>query len=102
MDGQFYAINIVTGDTVAEIKVKITDAINAVLGSTMTAVATVGESTLTSKWTGLTADSITVEVDTNDVELGISYVTVSTQADQVHQVYRVRWTSSDRNGLQLS
>lgn len=80
LDGQFYAINIVTGDTVAEIKVKITDAINAVLGSTMTAVATVGESTLTSKWTGLTADSITVEVDTNDVDLGIDYVTVSTQS----------------------
>lgn len=79
LDGQFYAINIVTGDTIAEIKVKITDAINAVIGSTMTATATAGESTLTSKWQGLTSDSITVEVDTNDIELGITYAVVSTQ-----------------------
>lgn len=80
LDGQFYTIDIVTGDAVAEIKVKIADAINAVQSSTMSAAPTVGEATLTSKWEGLTADAITVEVDTDDVELGITYVVASTQA----------------------
>lgn len=78
LDGEFYNINIVTGDTTADITAKIEDAINAVIGSPVSAVSTDYEATLTSKWKGLTANDISVTVDTNDTEIGISYVVVST------------------------
>jgi len=78
IDAEFYDINIETGDTTDDITAKITDAVNNVLGSPVTAVDTTYEVQLTSKWKGLTADELTVTVDTNDNDLGITYATVST------------------------
>lgn len=74
IDGVFYDINIETGDGVPEVSTKITDAINAVLGAPVTAVASATESTLTTKWAGLTAEEVEVSVDLNDTDLGITYV----------------------------
>lgn len=79
-EGVFYDINIETGDTTADITAKIEDAVNNVLGSPVSATSTDYEATLTSKWKGLTADDISVTVDTNDNDLGITYSVVSTQS----------------------
>ena len=77
VDGTFYDINIVDGDTVAGISTKIKNAINAVLGSPVTGASTATEATLTSKWAGLTADALTVTVDTNGNDLGLTYTIAS-------------------------
>ena len=80
IDGTFYDINILKDDTTADITAKISDAINAVTGSPVTATNTDYEATLTSKWKGLTANDISVTVDTNDNDLGITYAVVSIQS----------------------
>ncbi|KKN42130.1 hypothetical protein LCGC14_0716340 [marine sediment metagenome] len=80
IDGLFYDINILKDDTTADITAKISDAINAVTGSPVTATNTDYEATLTSKWKGLTANDISVTVDTNDNDLGITYAVVSIQS----------------------
>lgn len=73
LEGVFYAINIVIGDTASTIVAKIYNAVNAVLGCPMIATDTEYVATLTSKWSGLTADKLTVSVDTGNNALGITY-----------------------------
>lgn len=80
IDGATYAINIETGDTVADITQKIEDAVNAILGSPMEAVSTDYEATLETKWAGLTAQGVNVSVDTGDDALGLTYVVSELQA----------------------
>lgn len=80
LDGEAYAINIEVGDTTADITAKIGDAINNILGAPATAVDTDYEVTLTSKWKGLTANEMNVEIDTNDKDLGITYAVAEIQA----------------------
>ncbi|MCE3278018.1 MAG: hypothetical protein K0S44_209 [Bacteroidetes bacterium] len=80
MDGDFYAINILEGDTTADITAKITDAVNNILGSPVSAVDYDYEAVLTSKWKGLTANDISVEIDTGDNALGITYTVNSIQS----------------------
>lgn len=80
MDAQFYAINIVTGDTTATIASKIQDAVNKVYGCPVTALADSYEAILTSNWSGLTANAITVTVDTGLNAAGITYTTTYPQA----------------------
>lgn len=80
IDGSTYDINIEEGDTVADITQKIDDAVSAVLGSPVLATSDDYTVELTSKWKGLTAEALSVEVDTNDDDLGITYVINSTQA----------------------
>lgn len=80
IDAEVYAINVEEGDNVADITGKIEDAINGVLGSPMSATSTDYLATLTSKWRGLTANDLQVEVDTNDDDLGLSYAVASSQA----------------------
>lgn len=80
IDGVSYAVNIAKGDTVAIIAGKIANAINAVLNSPVTATSDTYSVTLTSKWRGLTAQEIGVEVEVGDNALGLSYVVNQTQA----------------------
>lgn len=80
LEGQFYNINIETGDTTDDITAKMYDAVNAVLGSPVTAVDTTYLARFTSKWKGLTADEITITVDTGKSALGLSYAIASTQS----------------------
>ena len=77
LEGLFYAINIVTGDTATSIANKIRDAINSILGSPVSATASTGVVTATSKWSGLTSDDISITVDLNGTSLGITYVVAS-------------------------
>lgn len=74
VDGVRYAINIEEGDVAADIATKITNAVNNVLGSPMSAEDYGYSSLLTSKWKGLTANGLSVRVDTGDNDLGITYV----------------------------
>ena len=78
VDGASYNINIEVGDTTDIITAKIADAINGVLGCPLTAVDTSYEVVTTSKWSGLTADSISIVVNTNDVDLGVTYAVTQT------------------------
>ncbi len=80
VDGGSYDININTGDTPDVIAGKIQDAINSVIGSPVIADEIGYSATLTSKWKGLTAELLTVSVDVNDNDLGITYVVESNQA----------------------
>jgi phage tail sheath gpL-like len=80
VDGIFYDINIEEGDTSSDITAKIEDAINAVLGSPVLVASDDYDAVLTTKWNGLTANELSVEVDTNDDDLGITYTTENTQA----------------------
>lgn len=77
LDGVFYDINIETGDTTADITAKAEDAINAVLGAPVIGSSTDYFTTLTAKWKGLTSDALTVTVDTNGNDLGITYSVTS-------------------------
>lgn len=73
VDGQFYSITVQSGDTAADIHDKITAAVTAVLGSPVLATNDDYVATLESKWKGLTANEITVSVDTNGKDAGLVY-----------------------------
>ena len=80
LDAQFYTINIKSGDSTAEITAYIADVVNNVVGAPCTGSDTSYEATLTTKWSGLTANEFNVSIDTNNNNLGISYSIVTTQA----------------------
>ena len=73
LDGRFYNINIEKGDDTSDITSKIEDVINKVLGCPVSATSTDYEAIATTKWKGLTANDVSIEIDTNDVDLGITY-----------------------------
>ncbi len=73
LDGQAYDINIKAGDTRIEITAKISDTINAVLGCPVTATDDDYTNNIKSKWAGLTANDLSVSVNTNGNSLGITY-----------------------------
>ncbi len=73
IDGLFYNINIVAGDSRVAITGKITDAVNAVLGSPVIASDDDYTTNLTAKWKGLTSNDLNVSIDTNGNDLGITY-----------------------------
>lgn len=80
LDGTYYAINIVTGDNTAQIAQKISDAVNKCYGAPMSAYNDVYETVLTSKWSGLTADGLSISIDTNNNAAGITYTVTTPQA----------------------
>lgn len=73
VDGSVYAIEVVEGDTAAEISDKIADAVNNVLASPVTADSSAYNATLTTKWKGQSANGLQVSIDTGDDDLGLSY-----------------------------
>lgn len=74
MDYGFYDINIVTTDTVATLSSKISDALNALLGSPVIGTSSSTKATATAKWAGLTSNDLSITIDTNGDSLGITYV----------------------------
>lgn len=80
MDSQFYALNIVQGDTAGTIAQKIEDAINAVYGSPVYGLADSYECILQSRWSGLTANELVAEVDSSAGAVGITYAVSYPQA----------------------
>lgn len=79
-DGQNYSFVVASGDSEAVIAGKMSDALNAVLGSPVIGTVDAGpdRTVATSKWLGLTADDITISVDTNGDAAGVTYAVVST------------------------
>ncbi len=78
IDGASYDVNIVVGDDVAAICAKINTAIANVLGCPMTATQDGTKVTCASKWKGLTADGISITINTNGNSLGVVYAIAST------------------------
>lgn len=78
LDGQFYDINIAIGDTPTAIATKAVNAISAVLGCPVSAASSAGVVTATTKWKGLTADDVTITVNTNGDALGVSWAVAET------------------------
>jgi len=79
IDGVAYAINILIGDTPTMISQKISDALNNVLGCPAIGTVVVADAILESKWKGLTAEAMNVSINTNDVNVGVTYAVTSTQ-----------------------
>jgi len=73
IDGSFYDINIVAGDTSASITAKIYDAVNNVLGCPMLVDDSDYSVIFTSKWKGLTSNDLIISVENNGNDLGITY-----------------------------
>lgn len=73
IDFQSYSYSVAIGDTATVIAGKIKDAVNAVLGSSVTAANTAGVLTLTSKWKGATASEIYIAIDFGTNAAGLSY-----------------------------
>lgn len=81
IDGIFYSVNIVSGDTPTMIGNKIRDAVNGVTASPLSATAATGVTTATVKWTGLTSEAVTLTMDsTLAANIGVTYVIAETVA----------------------
>lgn len=80
MDGEFYDINIETGDTTADICEKMVDAVNNILGAPVIGTDYDYDARFESKWKGLTANDLSITVETNDNALGITYAVTSIQS----------------------
>ncbi len=107
--GQSYGVNIEQGDTASDIHGKIVDAVNNVLGSPCDAYDYDYYASLESKWKGLTANEIQVEIDTNGNSLGITYSTTTYQAGSGTPdvgasllLFGNRWVTHIVNGYGLS
>lgn len=73
VDAQFYNITVQAGDTAADVHDKITAAVTAVLGTPVLATNTDYIANFETKWKGLTANEVTVSVDTNGNDAGLTY-----------------------------
>jgi phage tail sheath gpL-like len=73
LDAQFYNISVQVADTAADVHDKITAAVTAVLGAPVLCTNTDYVATLETKWRGLTANEVTVSIDTNGVDAGLTY-----------------------------
>lgn len=82
IDGTFYSVNIVKGDSAATIAGKVNTAINNVLSSPVSSTVLSAVVTASTKWYGNSANGLTIEVDTNNNTLGVSYV-IATDSDGV-------------------
>lgn len=79
VDAATYDFVVNTGDTTGDIVAKIEDAVNRVLGAPVTCTSDPYEAEVESKWKGLTANAITVTVDTGIDNVGITYAVTNTQ-----------------------
>lgn len=80
VDAQSYNFTVNVGDTSADITGKIADALNAVLGCPYSAADTEYEVVLTSRWSGLTANGLDIDIETNGNDAGITYAVTDDQA----------------------
>lgn len=77
VDGARYDFNVVSGDTPALIVAKMVDAVNNVLSSPVGATDNTTNATLLCKWAGLTSEDLTITVNTNGKDLGVTYAVTS-------------------------
>lgn len=79
LDGDSYSFVVSKDDTVSDITAKIENTVNAVLGCPMLADDSTYSVILTSKWKGLTAEDLSIEVDTAGNAAGITYTVEDVQ-----------------------
>lgn len=79
LDGDSYSFVVSKDDTASEITAKMETAINSILGCPVLADDSTYSVILTSKWKGLTAEDLTVEVDTDGNDVGITYTVEDVQ-----------------------
>ena len=77
VDGGKYDFTIASGDNPAAIVAKMITSVNNVLGAPVIATNGTGKIVLTSKWEGLTSEELDVSVDSNGLNLGVTYGVVS-------------------------
>jgi len=78
VDGGRYDFVVATGDAPAAIAAKIITVVNNVLGTPVIATSGTGKVVLTAKWAGLTSEDLDITVETNDLDLGVTYAVAST------------------------
>ncbi len=79
IDGSSYGVNVVSGDSVATIISKISNAVNNALNCPMTETATtVSTVVLTANWYGLTSNDLSVTIDLNGFALGTTFSVATT------------------------
>lgn len=79
IDGDNYSFVVSKNDTASDITAKIESAVNSVLGCPMLADDSSYSVIFTSKWAGLTAEDLTIEVDTGGNDVGITYTVEDVQ-----------------------
>jgi phage tail sheath gpL-like len=80
IDGQAYSFTVNVGDNAGDIHQKIEDAITAVASSPFTATSDDYSTVATSKVKGLVANEMSITVDTDGVDAGLTYSVSSTQS----------------------
>jgi len=78
LDGLFYDINIVVGDTPTIISQKISDAVNKILSTPVVGSVSLATAVLTAKWSGKTSNDIVIAINNNNDTLGVTYGVVNT------------------------
>ena len=73
LDGDVYSFVVEKDDTAAEISQKMIDTVNKVLGTPVIGSVVTDDAVFTSKWKGVSADELTVEVDINGDAAGLTY-----------------------------
>jgi phage tail sheath gpL-like len=80
IEGRYCSFSVALDDTIALICDKIVAAINGFLHTPVAATDVSTEVTLASVWKGITANKITIEIDTNGNDCGITYAVVDPKA----------------------
>lgn len=73
LDFQTYSYSVVQGDTPTQIASKISDAVNSVLGSPVSASSALGVVTFTTKWKGATSAQTNIRIDNLGSDAGVTY-----------------------------
>lgn len=74
LDFQNYSYSVLKGDTPTLIAAKISDAINGVLSSPVSASSAAGVVTITTKWKGVSSASLKTKFDNKGTDAGLTYV----------------------------
>lgn len=106
LDGKSYNFDIVDGDTASTIAGKIRTAVNAVLGSPVIASGSGADVVLTTKWLGVSSNELTVSLDSNDIDVDVTYAVANTTAGSgvpdittVLDLFGSSWNTVVVNGL---
>ena len=81
IDGIFYAVNITSAMTATQVATAIAAAINAVTASPVSATSSAAVVTVTTKWAGLSSETVGIFMDTLTAPaIGVTYVVAETIA----------------------
>lgn len=106
IDGASYNFDITDGDSASNIATKIRTAVNSVIGSPVVASGSGADVVLTTKWVGISSNELTVTVDSNDIDVSVTYAVANTTAgsgvpdiNEAIDVFGSNWNTIVVNGL---